>query len=122
MKTVHIYGIPNCDTVKKARAWLAEQGVPAVFHDFKKDGVPQDLLPGWLQAIGRDRLINRAGPTWRKLDDATQASVVDDASAMAVMLAHSSSIKRPVVVWGDGSVSVGFKPELFAGRTAKALA
>ena len=121
MKTVHLYGIPNCDTVKKARVWLAEQGVATVFHDFKKEGVPQDLLPGWLQTIGRDRLINRAGPTWRKLDEATKASVVDDASAIAVMLAHSSSIKRPVVVWGDGSVSVGFKPALFAERAAKAL-
>ena len=116
MKTIHLYGIPNCDTVKKARTWLTEQGVDAVFHDFKKEGVPLALLPGWLKAVGRDKLINRAGPTWRKLEEATKASVVDDASAMAVMAAHSSTIKRPVVVWADGTVTVGFKPELFAER------
>ena len=116
MKTIHLYGIPNCDTVKKARTWLADQAVETVFHDFKKEGVPADLLPGWLKAVGRDKLINRAGPTWRKLDAAIQASVVDDASASAVMTAHSSVIKRPVVVWADGTVTVGFKPELFAER------
>ena len=116
MKTIHLYGIPNCDTVKKARAWLSEQGVDAVFHDFKKEGVPRDLLPGWLKAVGRDKLINRAGPTWRKLDEAVKASVVDDASATVVMLENSSTIKRPVVVWADGLVTVGFKPELFAER------
>ncbi len=116
MKTIHLYGIPNCDTVKKARTWLSEQGADVVFHDFKKEGVPQNLLPGWLQAVGRDKLINRAGPTWRKLDDAIKASVVDDATAMAVMVAHSSTIKRPVVAWPDGVVTVGFKPEMFAER------
>jgi len=116
MKTIHLYGIPNCDTVKRARVWFTEQGVDAVFHDFKKEGVPQDLLPSWLQAVGRDKLINRAGPTWRKLDEAVKASVVDDASAIAVMVANSSTIKRPVVVWADGAVTVGFKPEWFAER------
>jgi arsenate reductase len=116
MKTIHLYGIPNCDTVKKARTWLNDHGVEAVFHDFKKEGVPQDLLPTWLAAVGRDKLINRAGPTWRKLDEAVKASVVDDASAVAVMVAHSSTIKRPVVVWADGVVTVGFKPEMFAQR------
>ena len=116
MKTIHLYGIPNCDTVKKARVWLADQTVETVFHDFKKEGVPANLLPGWLQTVGRDKLINRAGPTWRKLDAALQASVVDDASAIAVMTSHSSVIKRPVVVWADGTVTVGFKPEAFAER------
>lgn len=113
-----LYGIPNCDTVKKARDWLDEHGVSYVFHDYKKQGVPEALLPQWLQAAGRDTLINRKGPTWRKLDEAVQASVVDDASAIRVMLANSSVIKRPVVVWGDGSITVGFSPELFAGKAA----
>lgn len=116
MKTIQLYGIPNCDTVKKARDWLAEQGVEYVFHDFKKEGVPQDLLPAWLKAVGRDTLINHKGPTWRKLGPEVHATVVDDASATAVMLANSSVIKRPVVVWPDGTVTVGFKPELFAQR------
>jgi Spx/MgsR family transcriptional regulator len=118
MKTIQLYGIPNCDTVKKARDWLSAQGVDYVFHDFKKQGVPVDLLPGWLKAVGRDTLINRKGPTWRNLGPELHATVVDDASATAVMLANSSVIKRPVVVWIDGTVTVGFKPELFASRLA----
>jgi Spx/MgsR family transcriptional regulator len=116
MKTIQLYGIPNCDSVKKARDWLTAQGVDYVFHDFKKQGVPTDLLPAWLKAVGRDTLINRKGPTWRNLGPEVQATVVDDATAMAVMLANSSVIKRPVVAWADGKVTVGFKPELFAER------
>ena len=111
---INLYGIPHCDTVKKARAWLTEHGVDYQFHDFKKQGVPTELLPGWIQSVGLDKLINRRGPTWRKLDAAIQASAVDAASATAVMLAHSSVIKRPVVVWTDGAVSVGFDPILFS--------
>lgn len=118
MKTIQLFGIPNCDTVKKARDWLAAQGVDYRFHDFKKQGVPADLLPAWLQAVGRDTLINRKGPTWRNLGPEVHATVVDDASAMSVMLANSSVIKRPVVVWADGQVTVGFAPELFAKRLA----
>jgi Spx/MgsR family transcriptional regulator len=116
MKTIQLFGIPNCDTVKKARDWLTAQGVDYTFHDFKKQGVPTDLLPEWLKAVGRDTLINRKGPTWRNLGPEVHATVVDDASAMAVMRTHSSVIKRPVVVWADGQVTVGFKPELFAER------
>lgn len=111
-----VYGIPNCDTVKKARTWLDEHGVAYTFHDFKKQGVPTALLPGWIATVGLDKLINRKGPTWRKLDAAIQASVVDAASGMAVMQAHSSVIKRPVVVWDDGAATVGFTPESFASR------
>jgi Spx/MgsR family transcriptional regulator len=118
MKTIQLYGIPNCDSVKKARDWLTAQGVDYVFHDFKKQGVPADLLPAWLKAVGRDTLINRKGPTWRNLGPEVHATVVDDATAMAVMLANSSVIKRPVIAWADGKVTVGFKPELFAERMA----
>lgn len=110
---ITVYGIPNCDTVKKARAWLAGQGLEVVFHDFKKQGVPAELLPAWLQAFGRDRLVNRAGTTWRRLDDATQAGVVDDASSTALMLAEPSVIKRPVVRWPDGRLTLGFSAEAF---------
>src|SRR5450830_1335936 len=94
--TVAVYGIPNCDTVKKARTWLTAQSVDYVFHDFKKQGVPAAQLPGWLAAVGWEKLVNRKGTTWRKLDAATQAAVVDDASASALMLANPSVIKRPV--------------------------
>jgi Spx/MgsR family transcriptional regulator len=111
-----LYGIPNCDTVKKARDWLTDHGVSYTFHDFKKQGVPTELLPGWIKAVGLDKLINRKGPTWRKLDAALQASVVDAASATAVMLANSSVIKRPVVAWADGVITVGFDPAVFAIR------
>jgi arsenate reductase (glutaredoxin) len=111
---ITLYGIPNCDTVKKARVWLTEHGVDYTFHDFKKQGVPTELLPSWLAQVGMDTLINRKGPTWRKLEPAVQASVVDTASAIAVMQANSSVIKRPVVVWTDGAVTVGFSEEKFA--------
>ena len=112
-----LYGIPNCDTVKKARTWLTEQGVDYTFHDFKKQGVPAELLPTWLAAVGWQTLVNRKGTTWRKLDEATRLAVVDDASATALMLAHPSVIKRPVVVWADSGISVGFDAEMFAKRT-----
>ena len=111
-----LYGIPNCDTVKRARAWLAEQGATVAFHDFKKAGVPADQLDAWLQSAGWQRLLNRKGTMWRKLDAATQAAVVDDASARALMLVQSSVIKRPVVRWADGSITVGFDAAEFAKR------
>ena len=114
MQTPTVYGIPNCDTVKKARAWLDQHGVAYRFHDFKKQGVPEDLLRAWLADHGRDVLINRKGPTWRKLDPTLQASVIDDASAVSVLVAHSSAIKRPVVVWPSGQVTVGFQEAVFA--------
>lgn len=115
---ITVYGIPNCDTVRKARTWLADHGHTVAFHDFKKQGVPAELLPAWLAAFGRDKLINRAGTTWRKLDVATQAAVVDDASATALMLAEPSLIKRPVVRWPNGAWTLGFSPETFEKASA----
>ncbi|MDH5204563.1 MAG: ArsC family reductase [Hylemonella sp.] len=106
--TLTLYGIPNCDTVKKARAWLASQALAVQFHDFKKQGVPADALDRWLASAGWERLLNRQGTTWRKLDAATQAGVTDAASARPLMLAHASVIKRPVVQWPDGAITVGF--------------
>ncbi|EHR70900.1 transcriptional regulator, Spx/MgsR family [Burkholderiales bacterium JOSHI_001] len=111
-----IYGIPNCDTVKKARAWLTEHGIEHRFHDFKRDGVPDAELARWLAALGWERLLNRAGTTWRRLDEATRSAVVDAPSARALMLAQPSVIKRPVVQWADGRLSVGFKAEDWAAR------
>ena len=108
MNTITLYGIPNCDTVKKARAWLAERGATVQFHDFKKQGVPEAALTRWLAAAGWEKLLNRQGTTWRKLDAATQAGVTDAASARALMLAQASVIKRPVAAWPDGSITVGF--------------
>jgi arsenate reductase (glutaredoxin) len=113
---ITLYGIPNCDTVKKARQWLAEAGREVVFHDFKKAGVPAERLPAWVQAVGWERLLNRQGTTWRKLDAGQQALVVDAASAQALMRAQPSVIKRPVVEWPDGQVTVGFSAADWAGR------
>ncbi len=113
---ITLYGIPNCDTVKKARAWLTGHAAAYQFHDFKKEGVPPAQLDAWLQAVGWETLLNRKGTAWRKLDAAAQAAVVDAASARALVLTQASIIKRPVVVWADGAVSVGFKPEDFARR------
>ena len=108
-----IYGIPNCDSVKKARVWFTDHGIQHVFHDFKKQGVPAEAVDTWLQAVGWEVLVNRKGTTWRKLDPATQASVVDVASARALMLAQASVIKRPVVVKGK-QVIVGVNPDAWA--------
>ena len=110
------YGIPNCDTVKRARAWLAGQGAALQFHDFKKAGVPLDQIDDWLARVGWQGLINRQGSTWRKLDAATQAAVTDAASARALMLAQPSVIKRPVLRWADGAVTVGFDAADFGRR------
>jgi len=110
MNTITLYGIPNCDTVKKARAHLAEQKIDYVFHDFKKQGVPESLIDIGLATVGWERLLNRKGTTWRKLDAAIQGSTVDAASAKAVMLANPSTIKRPVIQWTATRVTVGFTP------------
>jgi Spx/MgsR family transcriptional regulator len=102
-----LYGIPNCDTVKKARAWLAAQGHVHAFHDFKRAGVPTARLSAWVAAVGWERLLNRQGTTWRKLDAAAQAAVVDADSAQALMRRHPSLIRRPVIECGS-EVRVGF--------------
>ena len=113
-----LYGISNCDTVKQARTWLQARGVAYQFCDFKnkKSGMPVAALDRWLAEVGWDALLNRRGTTWRKLDDATQATVVDALTARGVMLAHASVIKRPVVEWSSGEVTVGFSDLLFGQR------
>ena len=118
MSTI-VYGIPNCDTVKKARTWLSEQGVEYTFHDYKKQGVPAERLAAWVAAVGWEPLVNRQGTTWRKLDDATKASVVDAASAQALMLAQASVIKRPVIERDGVVVLVGFAPDKAAAAFAR---
>lgn len=111
-----MYGIKNCDTVKRARAWFAEQGAELRFHDFKASGVPADRLQSWLASAGLERLLNRQGTSWRKLAQPQRQAVVDDASAAALMLAEPSLIKRPVVEWPDGAITVGFDDQDFARR------
>lgn len=108
---ITLYGIPNCDTVKKSRAWLAARGCSYHFHDFKQQGIPADLLARWMTQADWETLLNRKGMTWRRLDATTQAGIHDAASASALMQAQPSIIKRPVVEWRSGSavhVTVGF--------------
>lgn len=114
-----VHGIPNCDTVKRARAWLQAQGVAYRFHDFKKGGVPPERLDAWIAAVGWEALVNRRGTTWRQLDEAARATVVDAASARALMLAAPSVVKRPVVEWPQGRISVGFSEACFADLAAR---
>jgi arsenate reductase (glutaredoxin) len=109
MHPITVYGIPHCDTVKRARQWLLEHGVAYQFHDFAKAGVPEASLQAWVAVLGWEALLNRKGTTWRKLPEATRAAVLDAPSALAVMRLHTSSIKRPVVRWADGGFSVGFE-------------
>jgi arsenate reductase (glutaredoxin) len=111
-----LYGIPNCDTVKKSRAWFDEHHRPYTFHDFKKQGVPEQDLSAWIAALGWEALVNKKGTTWRKLDAATQAGVTDASSAQALMLAHPSVIKRPVVaLMGQATrITVGYVPQDWA--------
>ena len=115
--TITVYGIPNCDTVKKARDWLQDQGVAHTFYDYKKQGVPLPQLDAWMRAMGWEVLLNRKGTTWRKLDAEQQAAVNDAAGARALMLAQPSVIKRPVVE-NPGGVLVGFDPEAWGRALA----
>ena len=112
-----LFGIPNCDTVKKARAWLDGQGFTHLFHDFKKRGVPADQLGEWVQAVGWEALLNRRGTTFRGLSEDDKAHI-DHAKAVELMLAHPSLIKRPVVVADDGKVTVGFSEAAYADTFA----
>ena len=113
---ITLYGIPNCDTVKRARTWLAARGVDPQFHDFKRQGLSADVLDRWLSLVGRDRLVNRQGLTWRKLDDARKSQAASDAGARALLLEWPSLVKRPVVEWGDGQVTVGFDENGWVSR------
>lgn len=114
-----LHGIPNCDTVKKARAWLQAHGVAYRFHDFKKDGVPSDRVEVWLARLDWSALVNRQGTTWRKLAPAGQAAVRDAASAAALMQREPSVIKRPVVDW-ETQTTVGFDPAAWEALAARA--
>ena len=126
-----VYGISNCDTVKKARAWLTEHKVAHTFYDFKKQVVPVANLASWASAVGWDKLLNRQGTTWRKLDASAQASAQTSAGATALAMANPSLLKRPVIEWSAGALSelaehteprgvtVGFDEQRWAEIVAK---
>ena len=109
--TIILYGIPNCDTVKKARVYLEGRGVAYHFHDYKKAGIETADLERWSEQVGWEKLLNKTGTTFKKLPDADKADI-DEAKAIALMLANPSMIKRPVVE-GSETLLVGFKPEVY---------
>lgn len=111
-KAVTIYGIKNCDTMKKARTWLDAHGIAYAFHDYKAEGVERDALDSWARKVGWDVLLNRTGTTFRKLPDKDKAGLTE-AKAITLMLAQPSMIKRPVLDIA-GTLLVGFKPEAYA--------
>jgi arsenate reductase len=109
---ITIYGIKNCDTMKKARAWLEQRGVAYAFHDYKTAGIERERLERWEKKVGWETLLNRAGTTFRKLPDKDKNGL-DAKKATALMLGQPSMIKRPVLELGGGKILVGFKPELY---------
>ena len=109
---ITIYGIPNCDTVKKARVWLDQNGMAHAFHDYKKAGIERDRLEAWVGELGWEMVLNRASTTFRALPDADKAGL-DAAKAVSLMLAQPSMIKRPMLDLGERRIA-GFKPEIYA--------
>jgi Spx/MgsR family transcriptional regulator len=103
-----LYGIPNCGTVKKARDWLESHGQEYQFHDFKKHGVSEALISGWLKQVGWQKLLKKTGPTWGQLPDTVKNSIKDDASALALMLEKPNVIKRPVLERNGKVLATGF--------------
>lgn len=110
--TITIFGIKNCDTMKKARQWLDMNGISYVFHDYKTEGVDRAHLDRWVRELGWETVLNRAGTTFRKLDEADKQEL-DANKAVALMQAQPSMIKRPILDLGDGRLLAGFKPELY---------
>jgi arsenate reductase (glutaredoxin) len=115
--SITIYGIKNCDTMKKARAWLEKHGVDYAFHDYKTAGIERERLQRWEKKVGWETLLNRSGTTFRKLPDKDKNGL-DAGKAMALMLREPSMIRRPVLELGGGKVLVGFKPELYAASVS----
>lgn len=113
---VTLYGIKNCDTMKKARRWLDERGVDYRFHDYREEGVDEARLRGWAAKVGWEKLLNRGGTTFRGLPEAEKACM-DETKAVRLMLAQPAMIKRPVLERGD-AILVGFSPEVYAGTFA----
>ncbi len=116
--TITIYGIKNCDTMKKARVWLDSHGVAVAFHDYKASGIDRASLERWVKEHGWETVLNRAGTTFRALPDAEKQGL-DAGKAIALMLAQPSMIKRPVLDLGQGKTIVGFKPDIYEAAVAK---
>ncbi|TAJ79449.1 MAG: ArsC family reductase [Gallionellaceae bacterium] len=115
-----LYGIPNCDTVKKARNWLTAHDTAYEFHDFKKHGVTEAMLSNWLKQVGWQKLLKKTGPTWGKLSDTVKTSIKDDASALALMLEQPNVIKRPVLEHNGKVLATGFSGQYDENLFARA--
>jgi arsenate reductase len=116
--SITVYGIKNCDTMKKARAWLDKSGVDYAFHDYKTAGIERGRLEQWAKRVGWETLLNRAGTTFRRLPDKDK-NAIDAKKALALMLAQPSMIKRPVVDLGRGKLLVGFSPETYGAALGR---
>jgi arsenate reductase (glutaredoxin) len=118
VKPITIYGVKNCDTMKKARAWLDGRGLAYLFHDYKANGIDREKLKGWADRVGWETLLNRSGTTFRNLPETAKARLTE-AKAIALMIDQPSMIKRPVLEAG-GKLLVGFKPESYAEALKRA--
>lgn len=111
-KDITVFGIPNCDTVKKARSWLLEQNVEFIFHDFKKNGLTRNIVENWLNHVDLNLLINRKGTTWRALTDAQKTSCDNRDAAISLMMASPSIIKRPILQIAGSNNSANSESEM----------
>lgn len=109
-----LYGIKNCDTMKKAMKWLKENEVEYTFHDYKKSGISTQVLLSWMEEVDWEVLLNKRGTTWRKLEEEVKSSVSDNKTAAEVMAVNTSTIKRPVLTSGNSVIAVGFKEDLYS--------
>ena len=117
--SIVLFGIPNCDTVKKARTWLTAQGFEHSFHDFKKQGLPEIALDSWLNSLGWEFVVNRKGTSWRKLSPTEQASVISNETAKPFLMANPSLVKRPMIEWRQENrveITVGYQPDQLLAR------
>ena len=113
--TLQFYGIPNCDTVKKARKWLDANDIEYVFHDYKKEGADEGKVASWIEAKGVETVLNKRGTTYRKLSDSEKQAAADSHEAVALLVQHPSMIKRPVVEHSSG-ILVGFKEDEWSAK------
>ncbi|MHA4742235.1 ArsC family reductase [Dyadobacter sp. MSC1_007] len=115
-----VYGIPNCDTIKKARTWLDKHQIAYRFHDYRKDGITTEKINGWFKELPWDKVLNKASTTWKELPDEQKATVTDEASAANLLISHSSAIKRPLIEDASGkAVSIGFSEKLYEEKFLK---
>ena len=109
-----VYGIPNCDTVKKTRDWLSKHKIAYEFHDYKKQGITTQKLKAWSNQLGWESFLNKKGTTWRALDPVIQATIINEKAAISLLVEHTSMIKRPLIEKGDKVVALGFNEADYA--------